>query len=56
MIFSDTPTVPQEVSPSDDGRPHEELITFVTDRPGHYHRYAIDASGTLERLGWSPAT
>ena len=45
-----------ENAPSSDGRPHGELITFVTDRPGHDHRYAIDASGTLERLGWSPAT
>jgi dTDP-glucose 4,6-dehydratase len=34
--------------------PHERLITFVTDRPGHDHRYAIDA-GKIERdLGWKP--
>ena len=45
-----------EIAPSDDGRQRDELITFVTDRPGHDHRYAIDASDTLERLGWSPAT
>ena len=33
-------------------RPRRELITFVADRPGHDHRYAIDA-GKLEReLGW----
>jgi dTDP-glucose 4,6-dehydratase len=32
----------------------EKLITYVTDRPGHDARYAIDA-GKLEReLGWKP--
>ncbi len=36
------------------GRPHRELITFVSDRPGHDRRYAIDA-GKIERLlGWRP--
>ena len=34
------------------GQPRRRLITFVPDRPGHDHRYAIDA-GKLEReLGW----
>ncbi|MBU1719972.1 MAG: dTDP-glucose 4,6-dehydratase, partial [Bacteroidetes bacterium] len=32
----------------------EELITFVTDRPGHDLRYAIDASRIKKELGWSP--
>ena len=33
---------------------YKDLITFVTDRPGHDHRYAIDA-GKIERdLGWQP--
>ena len=32
-----------------------ELIRFVTDRPGHDRRYAIDC-GKLRALGWSPAT
>ena len=37
-----------------DGAPHERLVTFVTDRPGHDARYAIDA-GKIERdLGWTP--
>ena len=35
--------------------PHEELITFVTDRPGHDHRYAIDFSKIHDELGWSPS-
>jgi dTDP-glucose 4,6-dehydratase len=40
----------------DDVRPqnirHESLIRFVTDRPGHDHRYAIDASRLETELGW----
>jgi dTDP-glucose 4,6-dehydratase len=31
------------------------LITFVTDRPGHDHRYAIDASKIKRECGWAPA-
>ena len=30
------------------------LVTFVTDRPGHDHRYAIDASKIKRELGWKP--
>ena len=33
-------------------RPRRELITFVTDRPGHDHRYAIDATKLETELGW----
>lgn len=33
---------------------YEELIKFVADRPGHDHRYAIDASKTERELGWRP--
>jgi dTDP-glucose 4,6-dehydratase len=35
--------------------PHERLITFVTDRPGHDLRYAIDPSRIREELGWRPS-
>ena len=33
-------------------RPHAELIAFVTDRPGHDARYAIDATKLETELGW----
>jgi dTDP-glucose 4,6-dehydratase len=33
-------------------RPHESLIAFVTDRPGHDLRYAIDATKLERELGW----
>ncbi|MEM8698038.1 MAG: dTDP-glucose 4,6-dehydratase [Pseudomonadota bacterium] len=35
--------------------PHDRLISFVTDRPGHDFRYAIDASKIREELGWEPS-
>ena len=40
-----------EISPSPNGT-HRKLITFVTDRPGHDRRYAIDASKLERELGW----
>ena len=35
--------------------PHANLITFVTDRPGHDLRYAIDPSRIRRELGWRPS-
>lgn len=35
-------------------RPRSELIRFVTDRPGHDRRYAIDAGRLRNELGWHP--
>ncbi|KAG0603521.1 hypothetical protein M758_10G099800 [Ceratodon purpureus] len=34
--------------------PHQRLISFVTDRPGHDRRYAIDPSKAEAELGWAP--
>jgi dTDP-glucose 4,6-dehydratase len=44
-----------EQRPRADGRPYAEMIEFVTDRPGHDLRYAIDASRTETRLRWRAA-
>jgi len=41
--------------PSSPYIPHESLITYVTDRPGHDLRYAIDADKIAAELGWTPA-
>ena len=38
-----------------DNAPHDRLITFVTDRPGHDRRYAIDPSRIRSELGWRPS-
>ena len=35
--------------------PHHQLKTFVKDRPGHDHRYAIDFSKIQNELGWNPS-
>lgn len=37
-----------------DGRPRRALIDFVTDRPGHDARYAIDPTRIRTELGWTP--
>ena len=33
---------------------YRELVTFVEDRPGHDHRYAIDSTRARRELGWAP--
>jgi dTDP-glucose 4,6-dehydratase len=43
-----------EKHPRADG-PYADLITFVTDRPGHVARYAIDPTRLREELGWRPS-
>ena len=43
-----------ELAPDSQHPRHEDLITFVADRPGHDFRYAIDDMATREALGWSP--
>jgi len=44
-----------ELRPRADGKPYKEQITYVTDRPGHDRRYAIDARKLERELGWRPA-
>ena len=40
--------------PRANGQSYEALIEFVSDRPGHDRRYAIDPSKTGRELGWAP--
>lgn len=40
--------------PDSDHRPHEDLIKFVDDRPGHDFRYAIDSTKLQTELNWVP--
>ena len=43
-----------ELLPDSKFRPHQDLIQFVTDRPGHDRRYAIDATKIQNELKWRP--
>jgi dTDP-glucose 4,6-dehydratase len=43
-----------ELSPRSDGKKYAEQMTYVTDRPGHDRRYAIDATKINRELGWKP--
>jgi dTDP-glucose 4,6-dehydratase len=47
-------TLLDELAPHSPYKPHESLITFVEDRPGHDRRYAIDATKIERELGWAP--
>jgi dTDP-glucose 4,6-dehydratase len=47
-------TLLDELRPRNDGKSYAEQITYVTDRPGHDLRYAIDASKIRRELGWAP--
>ena len=44
-----------ELRPRADGQAYSGQITYVTDRPGHDRRYAIDARKLEQELGWTPA-
>jgi dTDP-glucose 4,6-dehydratase len=43
-----------ELQPRKDGKKYADQVSFVTDRPGHDLRYAIDASKIKRELGWTP--
>ena len=45
-------TILDELRPQ--STPYASLITYVPDRPGHDHRYAIDASKIAQELDWKP--
>jgi dTDP-glucose 4,6-dehydratase len=44
------------LNPRADGKSYAAQISFVADRPGHDHRYAIDAAKIRDTLGWTPQT
>lgn len=54
-IVNEVCSLLDELSPRSDGKSYREQITYVTDRPGHDRRYAIDASKIERELGWKPA-
>ena len=44
-----------ELRPRADGQPYQQQIAYVSDRPGHDRRYAIDATKLATELRWKPA-
>jgi len=48
-------TILDRLRPQADGGSYADLITFVTDRPGHDARYAIDPARIRAELGWRPS-
>ena len=55
MVHGICDAVEARLGPLPGGASRRELITFVTDRPGHDLRYAIDSSRARAELGWEPA-
>jgi dTDP-glucose 4,6-dehydratase len=47
-------TILDELQPTSSHCPHQQLIQFVQDRPGHDLRYAIDFTKIKQQLGWTP--
>jgi dTDP-glucose 4,6-dehydratase len=43
-----------ECMPNSPYKPHDSLIKYVIDRPGHDRRYAMDISKIKDELGWQP--
>ena len=44
-----------DLLPDSENIPHEDLITFVKDRPGHDFRYDMNFNKIMEELGWQPS-
>ena len=53
-VVHDIADILDALRPMADGRKRRSLIHYVTDRPGHDLRYAIDASKIERELGWRP--
>jgi len=51
MGYAEKPII-DRIKPLKDQKSYLDLITFVTDRPGHDFRYAIDASKIENELDW----
>jgi dTDP-glucose 4,6-dehydratase len=54
-VVKDICDVVDELRPNGALGPRRRLVTFVTDRPGHDRRYAINTSKINRELGWRPA-
>lgn len=44
-----------DLKPRSDRKSYQDQITFVSERPGHDHRYAIDTTKIESELGWKPS-
>lgn len=53
-VVTDLCAILDEAVPRADKRPYADLIEYVTDRPGHDARYAVEFSKMHEELGWQP--
>ena len=53
-VVRDICRILDRLAPDAQGRPHDRLISYVADRPGHDHRYAIDCTKIERDLGWRP--
>jgi dTDP-glucose 4,6-dehydratase len=53
-VISSICAILDETLPNSPYSPHAQLVSFVTDRPGHDRRYAMDISKIKRELGWIP--
>jgi dTDP-glucose 4,6-dehydratase len=53
-IIHQIASILDELLPDSPFKPHDQLIQYVQDRPGHDRRYAMDHSKITSELGWTP--